>query len=157
MKFLQKVWLKIKNLLKEGLTPKQLALSIVISILVSVFPVFGISTIVLTAAAVPLKLNLPITIAISYVAEPLKLILILPFINIGGYIFGAEHSLLTYESIKASYNESFWNTLKELSYELLCGFVGWALLAIPAGIILYFLLKGVFTFFDSLKKKRSIS
>ena len=153
MKFLKKAWLKIKGLLKEGLTPKQLALSIVISVLVSVFPIFGISTIILTAIAVPLKLNLPITIAISYVAEPLKLLLILPFINIGGYIFGAEHSLLTYESIKNSFNESFWNTVKDLSYELLCGFLGWALLAIPAGIILFFILKGIFTFFDKLKKK----
>ena len=155
MKYLQKVWLKIKNLLKEGLTPKQLALSIVISVLVSVFPIFGISTIVLTAIAVPLKLNLPITIAISYVAEPLKLVLILPFINLGGFIFGAEHSLLTYESIKASYNESFWNTVKDLSYELICGFVGWALLAIPVGIMLFFILKTIFTFFDTLKKKKA--
>ena len=157
MAFFTKVWTKAKALLQEGLTPKQLALSIVISILVSIFPVFGISTIVITALAVPLKLNLPITIAISYVAEPLKFLLIIPFINIGAYIFGTEHSLLTYESIKARYNESFWATLKELSYELLCGFIGWALLTIPLSILLYFLLKGVFTFFDNLKKKRAVS
>ena len=95
MNFLQKVWLKIKGLLKEGLTPKQLALSIVISVLVSVFPIFGVSTIVLTALAVPLKLNLPIMIAVSYVAEFLKALLIIPFITVGGLFFGADHSLLT--------------------------------------------------------------
>lgn len=154
MKFLKKAWLKIKALLKEGLTPKQLALSIVISILVSVFPVFGISTIVLTALAVPLKLNLPIMIAVSYVAEFLKALLILPFIKVGGLIFGADHSLLTYDAIKASYDESFWITLKDLSYELVCGFVGWALLAVPVAIALYFVLKLIFVYFDNLKKKR---
>ena len=154
MKFLKATWLKVKGLLKQGLTPKQLALSIVISILVSIFPIFGISTIILTALAVPLKLNLPIMIAVSYVAEFLKALLILPFITIGGALFGADHSLLTYEAIKASYEISFWETVKGLSYELLCGFVGWALLAIPAGIVLYFVLKGIFVFFDNMKKKR---
>ena len=154
MKFLKKAWLKIKALLKEGLTPKQLALSIVISILVSVFPIFGISTIVLTALAVPLKLNLPIMIAVSYVAEFLKALLVIPFIKVGGAIFGASHTLLTYDAIKASYNESFWITLRDLSYELVCGFVGWALLAVPVAIVLYFLLKMIFVYFDNLKKKR---
>lgn len=154
MKFLKKAWLKIKALLKEGLTPKQLALSIVISILVSVFPVFGISTIVLTALAVPLKLNLPIMIAVSYVAEFLKALLVIPFIKVGGSIFGTNHSLLTYDAIKASYDESFWLTLRDLSYELFCGFVGWALLAVPVAIVLYFLLKMIFVYFDNLKRKR---
>lgn len=154
MNFLQKSWLKIKELLKQGLTPKQLALSIVISILVSIFPIFGISTIILTALAVPLKLNLPIMIAVSYVAEFLKALLIIPFITVGGLLFGADHSLLTYDAIKASYQISFWETLKALSYELLCGFVGWALLAVPASIVLYFILKTIFVFFDNMKKKR---
>ena len=154
MKFLKTAWIKIKALLKEGLTPKQLALSLVVSILVSVFPIFGISTIVLTALAVPMKLNLPIMIAISYIAEPLKVLLIIPFITVGGYLFGAEHSLLSYDAIKASYDESFWITVKDLSFELLCGFVGWALLAVPVGIVLYFVLKIVFVYFDKLKKKR---
>ena len=75
MEFLKKAWIKIKALLNEGLTPKQLALSIVISVLVSVFPIFGISTIILTALAIPLKLNLPIMIAVSYIAEFLKVLL----------------------------------------------------------------------------------
>lgn len=154
MEFLKKAWIKIKVLLKEGLTPTQLALSIVISILVSVFPVFGISTIVLTAIAVPFKLNLPIMIAVSYVAELLKAVLIIPFIKVGGVIFGADHSLLTYNAIKVSYEESFWITLRDLSYELVCGFVGWALLAVPVAIVLYFLLKMIFGYFDNLKKKK---
>ncbi len=154
MKFVSKAWLKIKDLLKQGLTPKQLALSLVVSTLVSIFPVFGISTIILTCLALPLRLNLPIMIGFSYVAEPLKVLLIIPFIALGGKIFGVEHKLLTYEAIKASYEISFWDTLKELSYELLCGFVGWTLLAIPVAIVAYFLLLVIFTYLDKLKKKR---
>lgn len=154
MKFANKLWEKVKALLKEGLTPKQLALSITIAMLVSVFPVFGITTIVLTALAVPLKINLPITIAVSYIIEPVKFLLVIPFIKVGGYIFKSDHSLLTYEAIKRSYDESFWATARDLSYELICGFTGWTLLAVPVAIVIYFLLKGVFTYFDRIKKKR---
>lgn len=36
-------------LFKQGITPKQLALSITVATVVSLFPIFGISTIVLAA------------------------------------------------------------------------------------------------------------
>ncbi|MEP1488329.1 MAG: DUF2062 domain-containing protein [Algibacter sp.] len=149
MKFkLIKIWEKFKGLLKQGLTPKQLALSLVVSTLVSIFPIFGISTIALTCIALPFRLNLPIMIAFSYVIEPLKLVVLIPFINIGARVFGTEHTLLTFEAIKTSYETDFWSTAKELSYELLCGTAGWILTAIPLGIILYFLLKVILTYFD---------
>ena len=154
MNFLKKTWSKLIVLFKQGLSPKQLALSLVISMLVSIFPMYGISTIILTFIALPLKLNLPIMIVVSYIAEPIKIVLLIPFINVGAWFFGVEHSLLTFEAIKLSYNESFIKTLKALSYELLCGFIGWALIAIPLGILSYFILKGVLTYFDKLKVKK---
>ncbi len=46
---------KFRELLKQGLTPKQLALSIEISTLVSIFPMFGISTIALACIDIPLS------------------------------------------------------------------------------------------------------
>jgi len=148
---LVKLWEKFKALLKQGLTPKQLALSLVVSTLVSIFPIFGISTIALTCIALPFRLNLPIMIAFSYIVGPLKFLVLIPFINLGARIFGTEHTLLTFEAIKASYEAGFWSTAKELSYELLCGTVGWILTAIPLGIILYFILKAILIYFDKLK------
>lgn len=146
-----KIWEKLKAVLKQGLTPKQLSLSIVIAILVSFFPIFGISTIVLTSVALPLRLNLPIMIALSYALEPLKYLVVIPFINIGARVFGAEHTLLSFEAIKASYDISFFDTVKALSYELLCGFAGWTITAIPIGVLLYFTLKGILTYYEKPK------
>ncbi len=147
MTYLKKIWVKLVNLFKQGLTPKQLALSIVISTLVSIFPIFGITTIALTCIALPFKLNLPIMIAISYIVTPIKLALLIPFINIGADVFNTEHTLLTFEAIKTSYDSSFFDTIKSLSYELLCGFVGWAATAIPVSIAFYFLLKALLKIF----------
>ena len=143
-----KIWEKFKALLKQGLTPKQLALSLVVSTLVSIFPIFGISTIVLTSIALPFRLNLPIMIAFSYIVGPLKFLVLIPFINLGASVFGEEHTLLSFEAIKASYETGFWITAKALSYELLCGTVGWAITAVPLGVVLYFILKTILTYFD---------
>ncbi len=151
---LVKIWKKFKALLKQGLTPKQLAISLVVSALVSVFPIFGISTIALTCIALPFRLNLPIMITFSYIVGPLKFIVLIPFINLGANILGTEHTLLSFETIKASYKASFFDTAKTLSYELLCGTVGWILIAIPLGIVFYFLLKAILTYFDKLKTNR---
>ena len=157
MNFFKKIWYKIKGLLKQGLSPKQLALSLIISTLVSIFPIFGISTIALTCIALPFRLNLPIMIAFSYIVGPLKFLFLIPFINIGANIFGTEHTLLTFDAIKASYDINFWDTLGELSYELLCGFVGWTLTAIPIVILLFYVLKEVLTYINKLKTNRITS
>ena len=147
------LWEKTKNLFKQGLTPKQLALSLVISLLISIFPFFGISTIVLTCLALSFRLNLPIMIASSYIFGPLKFLVLIPFIHLGATLFGAEHTLLTYDDIKSSFDVGFFDTLVTLSYELLCGAIGWVLTAIPVGVVLFLLLKLIFTFFFSLKAK----
>lgn len=154
MSFLKKYWEKFKELFKQGITPKQLALSITVASVVSLFPIFGISTIVLAALAVRFKLNLPIMIALSYIVEPIKAILFVPFINIGETLFGTAHTLLTFEAIKASYDLNFWVTLKSLSYELICGFAGWTLTVLPASILLYFLLKEILKLFVKLPKPK---
>jgi len=148
------IWKKFKDLLKQGLTPKQLAISIVVSTLVSIFPIFGVATIALTCIALPFRLNLPIMIAFSYIIGPLKFVLLIPFINIGASIFGTEHTLLTFEAIKTSYDAGFWITVKKLSFELLCGTVGWSITAIPLGVVLFFILKTILTYFDKLKTSR---
>lgn len=154
MRVLKRIWAKFKTLLKQGLTPKQLALSLVISTLISVFPIFGISTIALTCIALPFRLNLPVMIAFSYIVGPLKLLLLIPFINLGASVFGTEHTLLTFEAIKASYEVSFFDTVKSLSYELLCGFVGWLFIAVPSGVVLYLLLKATLTFFNKFRNNK---
>ena len=146
IEYLKKITSKIVGLFKQGLSPKQLALSISIAILISIFPIFGITTIVLTCIALPLKLNLPIAIALSYVVEPLKLLLLIPFINLGANLLRTEHTLITFEAIKTSYEADFFNTLSFLSYELLCGTIGWAITAIPFSIVFYFLLKVLLKF-----------
>ena len=128
---------KTVALFKQGLTPIELTQSILFAALFSIIPIFGVTTILLTAFSLKRKLNLPVMIAISYLAWPLQILMIIPFINIGEYFFSVPQSHHSVEEIIASFQESFFGTLSQLSFELLCGFGGWLLTAVPFFILIY--------------------
>jgi len=128
---------KTVALFKQGLTPIQLTQSILVSALISIIPILGVSTFLLTVLSIKRKLNLPIMIAISYILWPIQLLMIIPFINIGEFIFSIPQSNHSAQEIIASFKESFFGTLSHLSFELLCGFGGWLLTAVPFFTLVY--------------------
>jgi uncharacterized protein (DUF2062 family) len=131
--------LKVKTtaLLKQGLTPKELSQSIVVSGLISTIPILGVSTFMITTVSLKSKLNLPVMIALSYLMWPVQILLIIPFIRIGEFIFSVPRNHHTVDEIINSFQESFFKTLSHLSFELLCGFGGWFLTAVPIAVGIY--------------------
>ena len=133
---------KIKAVFQQGLSPKSMALSITISLIVTAFPVFGLSTIVLTALALRFKLNLALTLTLSYLIEPLKLLLIIPFINLGAFIIDSNP---TFTSINAIQNvietEVFMDIITLLYLDISFGILGWFVTVIPLSFIFYRSLK----------------
>ena len=129
--------LKTVALFKQGLTPIQLTQSIIVSALISIIPILGVSTFLLTVLSIKRNLNLPIMIAISYIMWPIQLLMIIPFVNIGEFIFSIPQSNHSAQEIIASFQESFFGTLSRLSFELLCGFGGWLLTAVPFFTLVY--------------------
>jgi uncharacterized protein (DUF2062 family) len=128
---------KIIALFKQGLTPIELTQSIIVSGLISTIPILGVSTFLLTALSLKRKLNLPIMIAQSYIMWPIQVVMIIPFINIGEFIFSIPKTNHSAQEIIASFQNSFFATLSHLSFELLCGFGGWLLTAVPFSAGLY--------------------
>jgi len=128
---------KIIALFKQGLTPVELTQSIIVSGLISTIPILGVSTFLLTALSLKRKLNLPIMIAQSYIMWPIQVVMIIPFINIGEFIFSVPKTNHSAQEIIASFQNSFFATLSHLSFELLCGFGGWLLTAVPFSAGLY--------------------
>lgn len=133
----QKIFQKILKPFKQGLNAKELTKAIIISVLFTIIPVLGITTLILTFISIKHKLNLPIMILISYLATPLQFLLFLPFIHFGESIFNVKHTLLTITEIKESFEISFFKTLKDLIFELICGFSGWLIIALPTIFLLF--------------------
>lgn len=119
---------KISTLFKQGLTPKEVSQSIIVSVLISVIPIIGVSTFMITTVSLKSKLNLPIMVALSYLMWPIQILLIIPFIRAGEFIFSVQLKQHSVEEIVTSFQTGFFKTLSYLSFELLCGLGGWLLL-----------------------------
>jgi uncharacterized protein (DUF2062 family) len=85
-------------LLSQGITPQKLALSLAFGVGIGIFPVLGVSTPALTALALGLRLNLPAIQLVNYLASPVQLLLIIPFMRLGEWVVGAAPQPMTVES-----------------------------------------------------------
>jgi uncharacterized protein (DUF2062 family) len=131
---------KITTLFKQGLTPRELSQSMIVSGLISTIPILGVSTFMITTVSLKTKLNLPVMIALSYLMWPIQILMIIPFIRIGQFIFNVPRNHHTVEEIIASFQNSFFQTFSHLSFELLCGLGGWLLTAVPIAFGIYWVL-----------------
>lgn len=145
---------KTKSLFQQGLTPKQLCKSIIVSVLLSVIPILGVSTFLITVVSLKYKLNLPIMVALSYLMWPVQILLILPFISAGEFIFSIPSSHHTVYEIINSFQDGFFSTLGKLSFELLCGFAAWIFVAIPIAVIVYGICLLVLKFIPIAENKK---
>lgn len=135
---------KIKKPFQQGLGFLEVTKAIIVSLLITVFPVFGVTTVLLTLTAIKFKLNLPIMLIVGYVSTPLQFLFFLPFIHIGETIFNMNHTLLTVQEIKNAFDVSFLKTIQDLLLELICGISGWILVALPISVFTIFFSNKIF-------------
>ena len=76
--------------LRVGISPQRLALTLALGFAIGCLPVVGITTAVCLAVAFALRLNVPAIQLANYIAMPLQLVLIFPFIRLGGWLFSSE-------------------------------------------------------------------
>ena len=91
--FYRRLILPILNLLRQGITPEKIALSIAFGIALGVFPVIGATTLLCAMAAIVLRLNLPAIQLVNYFVYPLQIALLLPFIRFGEFLFRVRDPL----------------------------------------------------------------
>ena len=91
----------------------------------------------ITTVSLKRKLNLPVMISLSYLMWPIQILLIIPFIRVGEFIFSVPRNPHTVDEIISSFQTSFFQTLSRLSFELLCGLGGWFLTAVPLAVGIY--------------------
>jgi uncharacterized protein (DUF2062 family) len=121
-KSLQSIKHSAAAMLRQGITPRRLALTLALGFAVGCFPVVGVTTAVCAVLALVLRLNLPAIQAANYAVMPLQVLLLVPFVRLGGWLFssGPRRSLDAVALLHAS-------PLQMLSQ--LGGLVGHAMLA----------------------------
>ena len=138
--FHRKLVLPIVDLLRQGITPEKIALSIAIGVCLGVFPILGATTILCTVAAITFQLNLPAIQLVNYFVYPLQLALLIPLVRLGEMLLRAPHVPLTLTILVASFKRSAWVATKTY---WICGLhaaVAWCLLGPVTIWILYLVL-----------------
>ncbi|MEJ8801851.1 DUF2062 domain-containing protein [Pontibacter sp. H249] len=130
----------VANLLKQGMTPHKLAVTVALGTVVGVVPAFGLTTVMGTALAARFRLNIAATILISYLMQPLQIIFFIPFVRAGIFMFGLEELRFTFDEITSMFKADWLAALNLLWKANLAAVSAWALLALPVGFVLYLLV-----------------
>ena len=77
---------------------------------------------------------------VNYLMLPLQLLILIPLIKTGEYMFSSDNSKLTAEMIVYAFRESWFIGMKEVGHLVMMGAGAWAIFIIPLGVILYLIL-----------------
>jgi|SRR3954466_4623862 uncharacterized protein (DUF2062 family) len=133
------------SLLRQGVTPQKLALTVALGIGLGTFPILGATTLLCTAVAIMLRLNLPAIQTTNYCAYPLQLALIFPFARLGAKLLRATPVAFTPAQLPAVLHQEMFGTLRALAHATVHAVIGWAVVAPLATALIYFALLPLLT------------
>ncbi len=129
----------ILELLRQGVTPEKMALSIALGVALGVFPLLGTTTALCALAALMLRLNLPAIQIVNYFVYPLQIAMLIPFFRMGEKLFGSPHLPLSETQILTMVRASFWGATRFLWMTIWHAVVAWCLIA-PIFVALAYLI-----------------
>jgi uncharacterized protein (DUF2062 family) len=116
--------------LRQGVSPSRLALTLALGFAIGCIPVVGIPTVLCAGLALALRLNLPAIQAANYIAFPMQLLLIVPFVRLGGWLYhsGSRQTAMAGTLLHGS----SLNLMSQLSGMAGHALLGWLVIAVPA-------------------------
>lgn len=132
------------NFLRQGLSPQKLALCVSLGVVLGTFPILGSTTLLCTAAAIVLRLNMPAIQLVNYFVYPLQLLLFIPFIRAGELLFDQIPIPLDLPLIFQMLESDLIGTIKFLWWTNMRAIVAWFITVPPLGFVLYHLLVPIF-------------
>ena len=135
------------NLLKQGITPEKLALSVGLGVSLGIFPVIGSTTILCTTFGLMFKVNQVAIQLVNYFAYPLQLVLFIPFFQLGAFLFQTEPLPFSIEDIFSMLTTDTFGAIRVLWMANLRAIAAWMLIGPALCFVIYRILVPVFTRF----------
>lgn len=136
--FKRKLIYPIIDLLKQGITPEKIALSISFGAALGVFPVLGSTVTLCGIASYIFRLNILAIQVVNYLVYPMQLILFIPFIRLGELVLRHEPFPISMEIIYNMLKEDMWNAIQTLWVANLYGIFAWTITAPLIAILIYY-------------------
>jgi uncharacterized protein (DUF2062 family) len=124
--------------LKQGISPGKLALTLALGTCFGIIPVLGLNTVLLAILALLFRLNLPAIQIVNFALYAFQLILFVPFLQIGQYLFLEKSIPLNFEEFELLYKNGMFNAFVSLWQINLAGLMVWAILSLPLGLAIYY-------------------
>jgi uncharacterized protein (DUF2062 family) len=145
MKFSRKYILNaLRTALRQGTTPRKLAITCALGVVIGIFPVWGTTTWICLGLSILFRLNVVIIQLVNYLFFPIQLALILPFIKAGTYIFDLNPFPYSQEELIVLFKTDFWALMKEVGLSLASGIGIWMLIATPLFLVVFYSSYAVF-------------
>jgi uncharacterized protein (DUF2062 family) len=126
MSFFSKLRQSIVSALKQGWSPSSVCWSGAWGVTIGVFPIYGVTTVTLGAIGLIWKLNHAVLQGFNYLVSPLKLILILPYIRLGEWMFQTQNPFrLSIPEFTGRFQADPLQTLGEFGMTFVHAICGW--------------------------------
>jgi uncharacterized protein (DUF2062 family) len=122
---------KVTVLLRQGISPQRLALTLALGFAIGCFPMLGIPTVLCALLALTLKLNLPAIQAANYAVMPLQMALVVPFARLGGRLFAFGSGRVVKAGVMLHVSPLVM--VSRLAGQAL---LGWLVIAVPAVMLM---------------------
>ena len=143
----------VKNLLLQGTSPRLIAIAIAGGAVLGIFPVIGSTTLLCTIFALALRLNIPLVQLVNFSVYPLQVIMIIPFMKMGEYIFGIESLSYSLDDIYRLVTGDILNAISVLWNVTLQGIGAWVITAPFLFALIYFPLYTLIRKFERIRIK----
>lgn len=140
----KRLWDRLIGFLKSGITPKKLALTCALGVVVGIMPIWGITTLLCFLVAAIFRVNVVVLQLVHYFVYPIQLLLIIPFIKLGTFLFDVNPMPYALTELQARFSADFWGELKQVGVALMLGLGVWAVASIPIFLIIYFFSRYLF-------------
>ena len=135
------------GLLRSGLSPAQLALTVALGMALGVAPLFGLTTLLCAAVALRLRLNVAAMQLAAHLMTAFQVALAIPLLRAGAMLMGQGHAVenLSLASTHRLIDQQGWGAVARLLWRAELGaLLIWAMVSAPVVAGLYFGLRVVF-------------
>ena len=143
----RRVFDPLLDLLKAGLSPEQLALTVGLGVAIGVAPLFGLTTVLCALVALRLRLNVAAMQLVAHLMTAFQLALLIPLLRGGAVLMGQGDRVahLSLASLQRLVAQQGWSAVGKLLWRAELGaLVLWAVACVPLVAVIYIMLRAVF-------------
>jgi len=135
----KKLWNKLVEFLKQGMSPEKMAFTCALGVVLGILPIWGVTTFLCLLAAPIFRVNIVMLQLVHYFVYPLQLLLIIPFIKVGTYLFGVNPMPYALNELISRFKIDFFGELKQVGFAITLGVGVWAVVSVPLALGIYFI------------------